>query len=76
MRADYRTSDWPERTKWSGDREAFRLEHGELPSCLASLERLQETASFQASQSGATAEIIDLGGDAPMWADNVVGSGD
>lgn len=76
MQAWYATSDWPERTEWSGERKEFALKSGALPTCLASLGQLESTVAHQAAQSGAAFEIIDHGGSAPMRMDNVLGPGE
>jgi hypothetical protein len=68
----YRTTDGPMESRWSGDREMFRLPHGSLPGCHASLERLERVVAYQARLAGATYAIEDLGGEAERWWDEVI----
>lgn len=71
MLVRYANTSWPDHTEWLGNRAAFRLSDGSLPTLLSSLERLEETVAHQAAQSGAAFTIDDLGGTATVWADNV-----
>ena len=72
MTAYYSSTDWPDSTQWAGDRAAFRLRDGSLPMLKATLDRLDETVAFQASQSGSTYTIQDDGGQATRWHDEVL----
>ncbi|MEI6676463.1 MAG: hypothetical protein WCO57_14935 [Verrucomicrobiota bacterium] len=60
---------------WTGNRKAFALINGSLPNLSCPLDQLHEVAAFQAAQSGASFTIEDLGGEAMMWTDEVLGSG-
>ncbi len=73
MTATYRDASWPAKTEWTGERSAFKLSNGSLPTLTEGLDRLEETVAFQAKQSGATFEISDDGGEAPMRGDEVLG---
>jgi hypothetical protein len=70
---EYRFTMSAEAVKWQGDREAFRSADGLLPDFKwLSLEWLEKGVAHQAGRRGATHEIEDLGGEARMWADNVI----
>ncbi len=58
----YRYQDWPIETTWSGNRQAFQLPSGRVPSLMNGLDNLEETVAFQANLCGAKYTIEDLGG--------------
>lgn len=70
MTATYKDASWPASHEWTGDRAAFRLANGDLPTCLASVDRVEEVVTHQARQSGAEYEI-QWSGSCPMRTDNV-----
>lgn len=71
MIAYYDDASWPSSTVWTGDRAAFALSDGSLPTLLASADRIEEVVIHQASQSGAHAEITKSGS-CPLRSDNVL----
>jgi hypothetical protein len=70
--ATYQDASWPVQTDWAGNRQAFALQDGSLPTMLASADRMEEVIAHQAKQSGASYEIIREG-KAPLRMDNVRG---
>ena len=71
MTAYYEDASWPASTVWAGDRAAFTLSDGSLPTMLSSEDRIEEVVIHQASQSGADAEITKSGS-CPLRSDNVL----
>jgi hypothetical protein len=70
--AKYLDTSWPVETSWLGNRAAFALRSGGLPTMLGSADRIEEVVAHQAKQSGATYEITREG-TAKMRIDNVLG---
>lgn len=71
MTAIYEDASWPASTEWTGDRGAFRLASGALPTCLASVDRVPEVVAHQAMQSGAS-HAIAWSGSCPLRTDNII----
>lgn len=57
---------------WSGNVAAFKLTDGQLPDFDFPIDSLPRVVAHQASQSGATFTIEDLGGEAVEWRDNII----
>jgi hypothetical protein len=72
-RLKYHFTTNPEFARWTGDRKAFRLANGNLPSFLFPIDSLESVVAHQAVQSGANYQVEDLGGEAITWTDNVIG---
>lgn len=63
----------PEFSGWTGDRKPFRIANENLPSFLFPIDSLESVVAHQAAQSRAIYQVEDLGGEAMMWTDNIIG---
>jgi hypothetical protein len=67
----YRTDDFPQESRWTGDKQAFTAPSGRVPGFADGLDNLEATVAYQAALCGASYRIDDLGGGTVRWIDTV-----
>ena len=69
----YKDTVWPAEVETDGDTENFRFPSGKLPTCKASMDRLERVARHQADQVGAEDVLIEHDhGDVIQFTDEVI----